>query len=196
MKYKFNLSVILLISITSLFSFALWSCDQPDKTATTNTESSTLPAQPASTEWLKTLYTKTIDSNLFNTKSLRVLYFNQLNDTTSYCLFQLNDELCVSTFLATQVNRTNKQIRQIEENCDGEYSNPVYTYSVYRFDSSSHTFITKEFVETANTEFIIEENGEKRFREGFSMENSKTSTDSMVVVRKILPDGRITEASK
>lgn len=192
MKHK---SLLCHISIASLLLFTLWGCDQPDKTATTNSDSSTLPVLPASTEWLKTLYTKTIDSNLFNTESLTVIYFTQLNDSTSYCLFQLTDELCTSTFLATQVNRNNKQVRQVEENCDGDFSQPEYAYSNFRFDTLSHTFTTTEYVETANPEFLINENGEKRFRDGYNMDNATTTKDSMALVRKVLPDGQISEAS-
>jgi hypothetical protein len=170
-------------------------CNEPDSKAA-EAESTPAGNEKESTQWLVSLYTKAIDSNLFNTESLRVIYYNRLNDSTSYCLFQLSDELCTSTFLATQVNKANKQIRQIEESCDGDYSNPVYTYSQYRFDSITHTFSTTEIVETAKPEFVTEENGEKRFRDGFTLENAKTTTDSMVVIRKVLPDGRISEVSK
>src|SRR5687768_8738241 len=181
--------------IAILFAvFIFLGCQQPDKAATTKTDSTSLISQP-STEWLKTLYTKTLDPNLFNTDSITIVHYTELSDSISYCIFSLKDELCTSSFLATQVNRRNKQISQIEESCDGDYSNPVYTYSQFRFDPSSNTTVTTEYVETAKPEFVIEENGEKRFREGYTLENAKTTLDSMVVIRKVLPDGKISETS-
>ncbi len=132
---------------------------------------------------------------MFNTESMQVVYFRQLNDSASYCIFQLSDETCSSTFLATQVNRKNSQIRQVEENCDGDFSQPEYSWSAYRYDTVSHTFITTEYVEKAKPEFLIEENGNKRFREGYDMDNATTTTDSMTISRKVLPDGRISETS-
>ncbi len=176
--------------------FAIGSCDQADQNASGTNTDSTLPAQPASTQWLVSLYSKAIDTTIFNTENLHVTYFRQLNDSATYCLFQISDELCAYTFLATQVNRKNKEIRQIEENCDGDFSQPEYTYSDYRFDSSSNTFTTTEYKETAKPEFLIEENGNKRFKEGYNMENAKTTTDSMVVVRRVRADGKISEAAK
>ncbi len=172
-----------------------WSCNQPDKAAVVNIDS-TATNQAASTEWLKTLYSKSIDSNLFNTESLQVVYYRELNDSVSYCIFQMTDELCLTTFLATQVNRHNKQIRQLEENCDGDFSQPEYTYSEFRFDSSAHIFTTTEYVEKANREFLINVNGEKRFKDGYNMDNASTTKDSMAVVRKVMPDGSINEISK
>ena len=186
---------IFCITSLAILFLTILSCNQPDKSATT-TSDSTLTAGPVSTEWLRTLYVNTIDSNLFNTQSLQIVYFKQLNDSTTYCLFQMNDELCSSTFLATQVNRKNKQVRQVEEDCDGDFSQPEYSYSDYKYDTLSNTFITTEYKETAKPEYLIVENGNKRFREGYDMDNAKTTLDSMVVTRKVLPTGMISESSK
>ena len=186
---------IFYVTSLAILFLTILSCNEPDKSATTTTDS-TLTTAPVSTEWLRTLYVNTIDSNLFNTESLQIVYFKQLNDSTTYCLFQMNDELCSSTFLATQVNRKNKQVRQVEEDCDGDFSQPEYSYSDYKYDTLSNTFVTTEYKETAKPEYLIVENGNKRFREGYDMDNAKTTLDSMVVTRKVLPNGMISESSK
>ena len=172
------------------------SCSEPDKGAVIPASDDNQQAPAASTVWLKEMYSKIIDSTVYNTESLQVVYFRQLNDSASYCLFQLSDPTCSSTFLATQVNRKNHQISQVEENCDGDFSQPEYSYSEYRLDTLSHTFVTTEYKETAKPEYLIVENGNKRFREGYDMDNAKTTLDSMVLIRKVLPNGRISETSK
>src|SRR5688500_9314343 len=111
------------------------SCGGPDKEAAPSEPASSSNTAAASTEWLKEVYSAIIDSTMFNTESMKVVYFRQLNDSASYCLFELNDETCSSTFLATQVHRKNKQVRQVEEDCDGDFSQPEYSYSDHRYDT-------------------------------------------------------------
>jgi len=193
-RYQF-LPHLLLIGLP-LCMLVLNSCGGPDKEAGLTESKDLQKSTAASTGWLKEMYSTIIDSTIFNTESLQIVYFRQLNDSASYCLFQLSDQTCSSTFLATQVNRKNKQVTQVEENCDGDFSQPEYSYSDYRYDTLSHTFITTEYKEMANPEYLIVENGNKRFREGYDMDNAKTTLDSMVLIRKVLPDGKISETSK
>ena len=193
MKNFQQLAVILrnIFLLTSLLLFN--KCAAPDKERPAGETNTVEP--PPSTEWVRDMYKKLIDPTLFNTESLQVTYFRQLNDSASYCILQLQDALCTTTFLATQVNKKNKQIGQLEENCDGDLSQPEYTWSTYRYDSLRHTFITTEYVESAKPEFLIEENGEKRFREGYNFDNAKTTIDSMRITRNVLPNGLIKETS-
>ena len=181
--------IILLLTIVLLFN----NCAGPDKERDDQEPSPTQPS--ASTEWLKEMYAKLIDPALFNTESLKVIHFSQLNDSASYCILQVQDAMCTTTFLATQINKKNKQIGQLDENCDGDLLQPQYTWSTYRYDSLTHTFVTTEYVESAKPEFLIEENGEKRFREGYNFNNASTTTDSMRITRTVSPDGRIKEHS-
>ena len=179
-------SYLLMLAGVSIFS----NCAGPDKESPDQVNSK---EEAPSTEWLRTMYMKLIDSTLFNTESLRVVHFSQLNDSASYCILQLQDEMCTTTFLATQINKNNKQIGQLDENCDGDLSQPEYTWSTYQYDSLRHTFITTEFVESAKPEYLTEENGEKRFKDGYNFDNAKTTIDSMRITRTVLPDGTIKE---
>ena len=186
-KYR---KIIELLRLLPLF-LLLHGCG-PDK-QTQPGDTSTKQEEETSTSWLKEFYMKAIDTTLFNTESFNIIFYKELTDTSSYCLIEISDQLCSTTFLATQVNRRNRQISQVEERCDGDYSNPVYTFSTYRLDSTTNTIQTTEVNETANKEYLVTEEEEKRFREGYDMQNAKTSSDSIVMIRKVLPDGRISE---
>ena len=67
--------------------------------------------------WLKNLYE--IDNDEFLNDAIpEIIYFKQISDSISYCLFEVNDGTCQITFVATQKNQKHYKKVKIGNQCD------------------------------------------------------------------------------
>jgi hypothetical protein len=149
-----------------------------------NTQSTT------DTAWVLELYKGSADTIGYQS-TVSIEYFHQLNDSVSYCLFSVSSPTCLETYLATQVRRRHIQMQQVGEGCDSDLSHPRYSYSEYDHDSTLHVIITRSYDEKAKPEFIENESGFDRFKEGYTMDNAGTITDSSMTVWKVAASGVI-----
>ncbi|HYE55057.1 MAG TPA: hypothetical protein VD996_09450 [Chitinophagaceae bacterium] len=153
--------------------------------------SSSRPVNVTDTSWVMELYKGSSDTIGYQSK-ISIEYFHQLNDSVSYCLFDVSGPTCLETYLASQVWRRHKHMQQVREGCDADLSYPGYSYSEYDHDGIQHVVTTRAYDEKVKPEFIVNVNGFDRFKEGYSMDNTEIIiTDSSVTVWKVSPSGMI-----
>jgi hypothetical protein len=141
--------------------------------------------------WTKTLYE--VRSTEFRNRAVPVIiFFKKLSDTTSYCVYEVNDGLCQLTFVATQRNRRDFKRAKIGNICDADFSLPIYTYTIYKHDSLNRIIRSIEHVQKAKDKYLVKDEKGERFKQGYNLDNVETikySTTSTVVVSK---DGNLT----
>lgn len=189
----------LVVLISFLFVEFLYSCSghsiKADKNQARDTSGSPKNAiitpsgvgEPSFPAWLKALYEKEIRDTVtyWNTKSL-VIYFHQLTDSTSYCIYEIQDNVSSRKMLATQRNQKLYKEMAIGVESDIDYSWTYYSYTTYEFDSSNLHFTSIEHNIQAKPEYLKKDKtGIERFKDGYDLENVKTNEDSVVTRIKI-----------
>jgi hypothetical protein len=141
--------------------------------------------------WTKNLYE--VHSTEFRNRAAPVIiFFRKLSDTTSYCVYEVNDGLCQMTFVATQRNRRDFKRVKIGNICDADFSFPTYSYTIYKHDSLNRTIRSIEHLQKAKDKYLVKDEKGERFKQGYNLDNVETlkySTTSTVVVNK---DGNLT----
>ena len=61
-----------------------------------------------------------------------VIFFKPLSDSTSYCLYKVDDGVCQITFVATQKRKKKYMRLKIGNECDVDFANPVYSRTFLR----------------------------------------------------------------
>src|SRR5215813_902785 len=85
------------------------------------TKPSGIPAKDTIPIWTKNLYE--VRSTEFRNRAVpMIIFFRKLSDTTSYCVYEVNDGLCQITFVATQRNRRDYKRVKIANICDADFS--------------------------------------------------------------------------
>jgi hypothetical protein len=139
------------------------------------------------TSWMAQLYLGSKDT-LMSDGRFTVIFKRQLNDSISYCLFNLSGGTCGRTYLASQVSRRHRQLEEVAEGCDSDLGDPFSRYAEYVHDSTQHIITTTTYEERAKPEFL-DKNG--NFKDGYNMDNAGTIEDTLVAVRKVMPSGVI-----
>ena len=83
--------------------------------------------------WVKNLY-ETDNKNFLNNAIPSIIFFKQLTDSTSYCLYDMDDGVCLMTFVATQKNRQHYKSYKLQNECDADFSLPEYSHTNYKRD--------------------------------------------------------------
>jgi hypothetical protein len=154
-------------------------------------EPSAIPVKDTIPIWTKNLYE--VRSTEFRNRAVPVIiFFRKLSDSTSYCVYEVNDGLCQLTFVATQRNRRDFKRAKIGNICDADFSLPIYAYTIFKLDSLNRTIRSIEHVQKAKDKYLVKDEKGERFKQGYNLDNVETlkySTTSTVVVNK---DGNLT----
>ena len=141
--------------------------------------------------WTRSLYE--VRSTEFRNRAVpAIIFFKKLSDTTSYCVYEVNDGVCQLTFVATQRNRKDYKRAKIGNICDADFALPMYSYTIYKHDSLNRTIRSVEHVQKAKDKYLVKDEKGERFKQGYNLDNVETikyTTTSTVVVSK---DGNLT----
>ena len=144
------------------------------------------PAKDTIPIWTKNLYE--VHSTEFRNRAVPVIiFFKKLSDTTSYCVYEVNDGVCQITFVATQRNRRDFKRAKIGNICDADFSLPTYAYTIYKHDSLNRTIRSIDHVQKAKEKYLVKDEKGERFKQGYNLDNVETlkySTTSTVIINK------------
>lgn len=141
--------------------------------------------------WTKTLY-EVHSTEFRNRAAPMVIFFRKLSDTTSYCVYEVNDGVCQITFVATQRNRKDFKRAKIGNICDADFSIPTYSYTIYKHDSLNRVIRSIDHVQKAKEKYLVKDEKGERFKQGYNLDNVETlkyTTSSTVIINK---DGNLT----
>jgi len=140
--------------------------------------------------WVKNLYE--INSGEFLNDAIpEIIYFKRLSDSTSYCLYEVSDGVCLITFVATQKNKKHYKKFKVGNECDADFSQPSYSYTEYEHDSLPRNIKMTTYVEKAKAKYLVKDGNFERFKEGYNFESAETIHYSMVKKIKITYGGNI-----
>lgn len=167
---------------------ALFSCNCGSNN---NTPITALPADNSG-NWAYSLYNKS-DTSEYTVTTHTVTYFKQINDSVSYCLIDIDDQLvCLKTMLAVQINRNPVKEQEIRSACDGDLSIPFFNYSEYNLDSSTNSIRYVIYNQSADLKYLEQDkSGNLKFKDGYDMENAEIKEDSVVSLISVLPTGKL-----
>lgn len=131
--------------------------------------------------------------DMFAPKAVEMIFFRQLNDSASYCIYKADNGICVLYYLATQKNRKHFAEEQIASQCTPDNSSISFTTSSFRMDTVSNTITVLQQTETASNQFIINDGQFKRFKPGFNRTNSVMEKTEKVKEIRVLADGVMEE---
>jgi hypothetical protein len=136
--------------------------------------------------WTKNLYE--VRGTEFRNRAVPVVvYFKKLTDTTSYCVYEVNDGVCQMTFVATQRNRKDFKRIKIGNICDADFSLPTYMYTIYKHDSLNRVIRSIDHVQKAKDKYLVKDDKGERFKQGYNLDNVETlkhSATSTVIINK------------
>jgi len=128
--------------------------------------------------WVRHLYE--INKNEFMNDAIPVVtFFKILSDSTSYCLYKVDDGVCQITFVATQKNKKTYKRFKIGNECDEDFANPIYSQASYEHDSVKRSIIVTTDVEKAKSKYLIKDKDRFVFKNGYNMENAETANYSI-----------------
>ncbi|SRR5260221_1643384 len=145
--------------------------------------------------WVRHLYEINNDEFL-NEAVPGVTFFKKLSDSTSYCLYEVNDGVCQIIFVATQKNKKKYKRLKIGNECDEDFANPVYSRTSYEHNSVKRSITVTTEVEKAKSKYLTEDNGKSVFKDGYNMENAETINYSIIKTILIDPSGNIITKNK
>ena len=146
-------------------------------------------------DWVKKIYE--IDNEEFLNDAIpSVIFFNQLSDSTSYCLFEVSDGVCLITFVATQKNKKHFKKFKIGNECDADFSKPEYSWADYEHDTTRQIIKSTNHIEKAKSKFLINESNGIRFKEGYDLETAETIKYSIISIITIRRTGNIIVRNK
>lgn len=140
--------------------------------------------------WVKNLY-EINNGEFLNDPIPEIIYFKRLSDSTSYCLYEVNDGVCLITFVATQKNKKHYKKLKVGDECDADFSQPSYSYTEYEHDSLTRNIKMTTYVEKAKAKYLVKDGNFERFKEGYNFENVETIHYSMIKKIKVSPSGNI-----
>lgn len=142
--------------------------------------------------WLKKLYpdSTTIDFNWVVYQ--QIILFKQLNDSTSYCIFEKKDGVSSIVSLVSFINENIFQSVEIGINADHDQSIANYSWSEYKI-LRNDKIKTIEYSEFA-PDSLLDENGE--IREGEIYDDYELEYDTVITNHTILDNGMIKSNSK
>ncbi|HET9826129.1 MAG TPA: hypothetical protein VFP87_12400 [Chitinophagaceae bacterium] len=136
--------------------------------------------------WTRRLYE--VRSMEFHNRAVPVvIFFKRLSDSTSYCVYEVNDGPCQMTFVATQRNQKDFKRFKIGNVCDADFSVPQYTYTIYKHDSLNRTIRSIDHVQKAKDKYLIKDQKGEKFKQGYNLDNVETikySTTSTVTISR------------
>ena len=138
--------------------------------------------------WLKNLYE--IDNDEFLNNAIpEIIYFKQISDSISYCLYDVNDGTCQITFVATQKNQKHYKKFKVGNQCDGDFSQPSYSYTDFEHDSVTRSIKMTTYVEKVKAKYLVKEGNFVRIKEGYDFESAETIHYTMIKKIKISSGG-------
>lgn len=160
-------------------------------------------AQSHAPQWLVNLYltdsTKLAPTqgmpDMFAPKAVELVFYKQMNDSVSYCIYRADNGVCMLYYLATQKNRKRFTESQIANKCTPENSSITFTSSSFQLDSISNVIVVINETETASDQYIVNDGQFKRFKPGFNRTNAvieKTETKKQLKI----DDSGVVEESK
>jgi len=134
--------------------------------------------------WTRQLYEVNNDEFL-NAAIPVVTFFKKLSDSTSYCLYEVDDGVCHMTFVATQKHKSKYKRSKIGNECDEDFANHIYSSTTYEHDALKRSIMVTTGVEKAKSKYLTKDNGRTVFKEGYNMENAETtnySTSKIIII--------------
>ena len=138
--------------------------------------------------------TKNNFPDIYAPKAMKVIFFKQLSDSISYCIYIADNGICKLYFLATQRNRQRFTNEQIADNCRADISSLQYVTTSYQLDSLANTVTSKHLSETAMDNFVTNDGQFKRFKPGYNRNNAAMIRDSSFKLIKITDRGSLEES--
>lgn len=136
--------------------------------------------------WTKNLYE--VRNSEFRNRAIPVIvYFRRLSDSTSYCVYEVNDGICQMTFVATQRNKKDFKRFKIGNVCDADFSVPEFTYTIYKHDSLNRTIRSIDHVQKAKDKYLIKDEKGEKFKPGYNLDNVETikySQSSTIIINR------------
>jgi hypothetical protein len=144
--------------------------------------------------WTRLLYE--VHNDELNAAIPVVTFFQKLSDSTSYCLYEVDDGVCHMTFVATQKHKSKYKHSKIGNECDEDFANQVYSSTTYEHDSLKRFITVTTNLEKAKSKYLTTENGRTVFKEGYNMENAETIKYSITKTVSINRSGNIITKQK
>lgn len=127
---------------------------------------------------------------LLPASSFTLLKYHRVNDSITYCVFELRNGLCLNSYLAVQSLMLSKEVLLVGQICDADLSIPEYTYSEVIFDKVNE-IRTAEYTERADSSYLMKEGEVFHFKDGYDMDNVRIIHDTSIVVRSVQRNGEI-----
>jgi hypothetical protein len=174
--------------MTSLIFINFLFLTASDNSTSKQINNDTIPA------WTRQLYE--VHNDELNAAMPVVTFFQKLSDSTSYCLYEVDDGVCRMTFVATQKHKTKYKRSKIGNECDEDFANHIYSSTTYEHDSIKRFIMVTTNVEKAKSTYLTTENGKTVFKKGYDMENAETISYSTTKVITISISGNIIAKNK
>ena len=131
--------------------------------------------------------------HMFAPKSVNIIFFRQLNDSASYCIYTANNGVCLLHYLATQKYRKPYSEIQFADKCEEDVSSISFTSTYFHLDSLSNIIISIRTTATATDQCVTNDGQFKRFKAGYTRKNAAMTKDVTVKEIKISDAGLIEE---
>jgi hypothetical protein len=145
--------------------------------------------------WVKKLYEKNSLESM-NSAIPEIIFFQKLSGSTSYCLYMVDDGNCRYTFVATQKKRRKFKLAKIGNECDQDFSNPVYSYTTFEHHKTNNQIVMTTITEKAKAKYLVKDQNTMRFREGYNMENAGTIKNNTIKTIEVLYTGLLVTKTK
>ena len=145
--------------------------------------------------WIRHIYE--INKNEFMNSAVPVVTFYQrLSDSTSYCLYEVDDGVCHMTFVATQKNKKKYKRSKIGNECDEDYADPQYSTTSFEHNPVKRSIVVTTEVEKAKEKYLTEDANRTVFKPGYDMENAEKINYTLIKTISITLSGNILTKSK
>jgi hypothetical protein len=142
--------------------------------------------------WIRQIYEVKNDSEFLNAAVPVVTFYKRLTDSTSYCLYKVDDGVCHTTFVATQKNKKKFKRSKIGNECDEDFANPQYSSTSFEHDPAKRSILVTTDVEKAKEKYLAE----GIFKPGYNMENAETINYTLIKILSISLTGNLITKNK
>jgi len=142
--------------------------------------------------WIRQIYEVKNDSEFLNSAVPVVTFYKRLSDSTSYCLYEVDDGVCHTTFVATQKNKKKFKRSKIGNECDEDFANPQYSSTSFEHDPIKRSIVVTTDVEKAKEKYLAE----GVFKPGYDMENAETINYTLTKTISISLSGNLITKTK
>lgn len=108
-----------------------------------------------------------------------VVFYQELSESISYCLYEVDDGVCHMTFVATQKNKRKFRRFKIGSEFDEDFAVPQYSTTSFEHNPAKRSITITTDIQKAKEKYLTVDGGQKVFRQGYDMENVETINYSL-----------------